>query len=160
MKSNIKSRLFTFTGITVAIVSFSFLTIEPAQARKPFTQDELTAQDKDLMATVKEGDDLWHSAKLGKNGLACANCHPDAAASNPHTFPKWQANLGQVIPLRDMINWCIQVPLEGQTLDANSKEMKALEAYSFYMHRGFKLKPGENTKQHPSVKVRSGAGYP
>ncbi len=160
MKSNIKSRLFTFTGTTVAIVSFAFLAIEPAQARKPFTQDELAAQYKDLMATVKEGDDLWHSAKLGKNGLACANCHPDAAASNPHTFPKWQANLGQVIPLRDMINWCIQVPLEGQALDANSKEMKALEAYSFYMHRGFKLKPGENTRQHPPVEVRSGAGYP
>lgn len=160
MKPNIQGRFFVLTATTAAIASIALLTAEPAQARKPFTQDELAAQYKELMDTVKQGDELWHSAKLGKNGLACANCHPDAAAANPHTFPKFQPNLGQVIPLRDMINWCIQVPLEGQALDANSKEMKALEAYAFYMHRGFKLKPGENTKQHPPVEVRSGPGYP
>jgi thiosulfate dehydrogenase len=158
MKSNIKARLSAFTGIAVA--SLAFLALSPAEARKPFTQDELAAQSKELLETVKQGDDLWHDGKLGKNGLACGNCHPDGAASNPHTFPKFQANLGQVIPLRDMINWCIQVPLEGKALDVSSKEMKALEAYSFYMYRGFKLTPGEATQQHPSVKVKSGAGYP
>lgn len=160
MKLNTKSRFIVFTTATVAVASLGLFVTKPAEARKPFTQDELAVQYRELMDTVKQGDELWHSAKLGKNGLACANCHPDAAAANPHTFPKWQPNLGQVIPLRDMINWCIQVPLEGQALDANSKEMKALEAYAFYMHRGFKLKPGENSKQHPSVEVRSGPGYP
>jgi thiosulfate dehydrogenase len=51
---------------------------------------------------------------MSSNGLACGNCHPDAAASNPQTFPKFQADLGRVIALRDMINWCITTPQAGR----------------------------------------------
>ena len=55
------------------------------------------------MVAVAKGDALWHDSKLGTNGLACGNYHPDGSASNPHTFPNFQSNLGKGVTLRDMI---------------------------------------------------------
>ncbi|WP_455209925.1 hypothetical protein [Kaarinaea lacus] len=90
------------------------------------------------MASVAKGDALWLDGKLGTNGLACGNCHPDGSASNPNTLPKFQANLGKVGTLREMINWCIMVPIQGKMLPLlDSDEMIAMETYSTYTHRGF-----------------------
>ncbi len=138
-------------------ISFIFNT---AEARKPFTEEDLKLMNEELIALVKKGDELWHSPKLGKNGLTCANCHPDAANTNPHTFPKFQDNVGKVATLREMINWCIERPLEGKALPEDSEEMKALEAYAIYMYRGYTLRPGDNTRAYPPVRVESGPGYP
>ena len=156
----IKTHRIVASAGVAAIVAAAFLQTTNVNAREPFTKAELAQQSAELQKMVKMGDDLWHDGKLGTNGLACGNCHPDGAASNPHTYPKWQSQLGAVASLRDMINWCIEVPLAGKALDPNSKEMKALETYGYYMHRGFKLDPGEATMQHPSFTVKSGPGYP
>jgi thiosulfate dehydrogenase len=130
-------------------------------AREPFTAQELADQQKALLAAVDHGRDLWHGSKasMSSNGLACGNCHPDAAASNPHTFPKFQADLGKVISLRDMINWCITVPQGGQPLDVNGDDMIAMEAYAFYLYRGKKIDPGMATEQSSPVVVKGGVGY-
>lgn len=128
-------------------------------AKKPFTAAEAEDQQRALLAMVKKGDELWHSDKLGTNGLACANCHPDASATNPHTWPKYQTDLGRVGTLRDMINWCIIVPLQGQAIDVSSEQMVAMEAYATYMHRGVKLAPAKD-EQHGGKPVKSGPGYP
>ena len=131
-------------------------------AREPFTKEELADQEKALLAAVDHGRDLWHGslASMSTNGLACGNCHPDAAASNPHTFPKYQADLGKVITLREMINWCITVPQGGKALDVSSDDMVAMEAYAFYLYRGEKITPGLATMQTPPVVVKSGVGNP
>jgi len=112
-----------------------------------------------LLAAVKKGDDLWHDSSLGTNGLACANCHPDGSATNVHTWPKYQMNLGKVGTLREMINWCINVPMQGKTLTLNSAEMIAMEAYATYTHRGVAIAPGKD-EQHGAVPVPRGPGYP
>ena len=85
---------------------------------------------------------------------------PRCSRFYPQTFPKYQANLGKVIPLRDMINWCIMVPQEGAALDVNSEDMTAMEAYAFYLHRGVKIEPGLASRQTPPIVVKSGVGYP
>ncbi len=151
-------RALTIGFLLVALLTFVSLYV--AYARKPFTKEEQELMDKELIEVVKKGDELWHSPTLGKNGLTCANCHPDAAFSNPNTFPKFQPNLGKVATFREMVNWCITRPLEGKELPENSEEMKALEAYAYYMYRGKKLVPGDNSKAHPPVKVKGGPGYP
>jgi thiosulfate dehydrogenase len=138
----------------------AFMVSGRVEAKKPFEAEDLRLMNEELIQLVKKGDELWHSPKLGKNGLTCANCHPDGANSNPHTFPKFQDNLGKVATLREMINWCIERPLEGKALPEDSEDMKALEAYAIYMYRGYPLKPGDNTREYPPVKVRSGPGYP
>ena len=37
------------------------------------------------------------AAKLGTNGVACAQCHPNAANTHPETYPKFQKQIGKVM---------------------------------------------------------------
>ena len=149
-------------GAIILVGALSLLAKNAAVAREPYTKEELAEQEKALLAVVDHGRDLWHGSKssMSTNGLACGNCHPDAAASNPQTFPKYQADLGRVIPLREMINWCITTPQAGKPLDVNSDDMIAMEAYAFYLYRGKQIAPGLATEQTSPVVVKSGTGYP
>ncbi len=111
--------------------------------------DEFTDKDVDhwrgeFMTVANKGRALWVSPDLGTNGVACAQCHPNGADTHPETYPKFQQQLGKVAPLRDMINWCIQNPLEGKALEPNSPEMVAIEAYLAYERRGVALDPGKH----------------
>jgi cytochrome c len=82
--------------------------------------------------------------KLGNNGVVCAQCHPNAANSRPESYPNFQKQIGRVVTLPEMINWCIRNPLEGQPLPVDSPEMTALVAYATYERRGVKLEPGRH----------------
>ena len=111
--------------------------------------DEFTKKDEkrwedEFMSVVKKGRELWVSPELGTNGVACAQCHPNAANTHPETYPKFQQQLGRVIPLRDMINWCIQNPLEGKPLKADDPRMVAIESYIAYERRGVAMAPGKH----------------
>jgi len=162
MKRNTLSRTCAGLGVVASVGVLGLLMFQSTAAREPFTQAELADQEKALLAAVDHGRDLWHGSNpsMSTNGLACGNCHPDAAASNPHTFPEYQADLGKVITLREMINWCITVPQGGKALDVSSEDMTAMEAYAFYLYRGTKIAPGLATVQTPPVVVPSGTGYP
>jgi thiosulfate dehydrogenase len=96
------------------------------------------------MSVVEKGRTLWGSPDLGTNGVACGQCHPNAANTHPETYPKYQQQLGMVVELRDMINWCIQNPLEGETLPLDDQRMIALEAYIAWERRGVPLAPGKH----------------
>jgi thiosulfate dehydrogenase len=132
-----------------------------ASAREPFTKEEVAAQEAKLLAIVDKGRDLWHGTKpeMANNGLACGNCHPDAAAANPQTFPKFIPAFNKVVPFREMVNWCIKNPQGGQALDVNGEDMTAMEAYAFYLHRGEKVETGLVTRQTKPVAVKAGVGY-
>lgn len=120
-----------------------------ASAREPFTKDELKAMEEKLTASAKRGYDMWYGARadMSNNGLACANCHPDTAATNPQTFPKFMPQFDRVVAYREMVNWCIENPQGGKALDVNSADMVALEAYSFYLHKGVPIETGLATRQ-------------
>lgn len=159
MKLNTKNVVM---GLITPIALLGMLASNPASAREPYTKAELADMDKQLLDVVNHGRDLWHGslASMSTNGLACGNCHPDAAASNPTTFPKFQADLGRVVPMRDMINWCVTVVQGGNALDVNGPDMTAMEAYAMYMYRGKPIEPGLQTKQTSPVVVKSGRGFP
>ena len=65
---------------------------------------------------IDEGNAIFHDAKQlgGTIAVSCDMCHPNAANTHPETYPKFQVQLGRVALLRDMINWCIENPVEGQ----------------------------------------------
>jgi len=109
-----------------------------------FTKKDVKRWEDEFMSVVKKGRELWVSPELGTNGVACAQCHPNAANTHPETYPKFQRQLGRVIPLRDMINWCLQNPLEGETLKADDPKMVALESYIAYERRGVAMAPGKH----------------
>jgi len=110
----------------------------------PFTREDLKKWDEAFTVVMKEGDKLFHSSQLGKNSVSCDMCHPNASNAHPETYPKFQKQLGKVVGLRDMINWCIQNPLEGQPLAADDPKMIALESYITWERRGVKLEPGKH----------------
>jgi thiosulfate dehydrogenase len=156
-------RKIAVPGAAIALLSVCVFAARPLSARAPFTPAQLAKQEDELLKVVDHGRDLWHGSRpsMTTNGLACGNCHPDAAASNPQTFPKYQNDLGQVVALRDMINWCITGPLAGKELDPDSADMIAMEAYAMYMYRGTTITPGLATAQTaPIVVIKSGTGYP
>jgi cytochrome c len=109
-----------------------------------FSQKDLERWQQEYMSVVKKGRELWVSPELGTNGVACAQCHPNAANTHPETYPKFQQQLGRVIGLRDMINWCLLNPLEGTPLELDDPRMLAMEAYITYERRGVALAPGKH----------------
>jgi len=109
-----------------------------------FTQEDLERWEGEYMTVVQKGRALWTSGELGTNGVACAQCHPNAANTHPETYPKFQKQIGRVIALREMINWCLQHPLEGAPLELDDPDMIAIEAYVMYERRGVELAPGKH----------------
>ena len=148
-------------GAAVAgVVSMTLLGT--AQARQPYSEEFLALQEQELLEMVDKGYAIWHGSMPSTTtiGLACANCHPDAAASNPQTFPKYMPMFGRVAGWREMSNWCIENPQRGEPLDIAGEEMMAIEAYAMYLHRGKPIEPGLVTRQTTPVAVQHGTGYP
>ena len=128
---------------TVAVVILGLLIVAILQADE-FTEKDQQRWQEEFMSVVAEGRELWVSPDLGTNGVACAQCHPNAANTHPETYPKFQQQLGRVIALRDMINWCLMSPLEGAALELDSREMVAIEAYVTHERRGVALEAGKH----------------
>jgi thiosulfate dehydrogenase len=137
--SNKKRGLF-FLAVTVLFIT---IVIVMAYADE-FTKKDLERWQNEYMSVVETGRELWVSPDLGTNGVACAQCHPNAANTHPETYPKFQQQLGRVIALRDMINWCILNPMEGEPLGLDDPRLVAMEAYITYERRGVPLDPGKH----------------
>ena len=142
-------RHFYIAGVVVAVAALA----GPATAHKdPVTPQQLKSYQDAFMEEVKKGDLLFHGdgatadamgVKLSTTGWACAMCHPMAADTHPHSFPKFQAQIGKFATLRDMINWCIEKPNQGEKIESDSAAMKALEAYIYWSNTGSVLVPGK-----------------
>jgi thiosulfate dehydrogenase len=110
-----------------------------------FTAEDLARWEAQYQQVVQQGRGLWTSAtELGTNGVACAQCHPNAANTHPETYPKFQKQIGRVVSFWEMVNWCIRNPLEGEALAADDPKMTALQAYATWERRGVKLEPGKH----------------
>ncbi|MFZ4679133.1 MAG: c-type cytochrome [Flavobacterium sp.] len=133
----------------VPIEKDSTLEIEIAKFWKPAMIDTIT--DPTLKKQVEYGQELIaHTAKyLGPNGsvkkitngMNCNNCHLDAGTkpwgnnygSVYSMYPKMRARSGQVENLYKRISDCMERSLNGQNIDEDSKEMKAMIAYIEYI---------------------------
>lgn len=112
-----------------------------------FTVKDIKRWEAEFEDSAKYGRLLWENGapvQLGTNKVACAQCHPNAANTHPETYPKFQKQIGKVVYLTSMINWCIRNPLEGKEIGPESKEMTALLAYIYKERKGVKLTPGKH----------------
>ncbi|MHC5011730.1 MAG: cytochrome C [Planctomycetota bacterium] len=134
----------TYLLIAVTFVAVTLLGGRAVLQAEEFTEEDLERWQKEFMTVVQQGRELWTSADLGTNKVACAQCHPNAANTHPETYPKFQKQLGRVATLREMINWCLQQPLEGEPLALDDPKMIAIEAYVTYERRGVPLAPGKH----------------
>ncbi len=132
-----------YKGICLILLALA-LSVPAVDCRADeFTEADLKKWQEDFMTVVKEGEKLFHSA-LGSNAVSCDMCHPNAANTHPETYPKFQKQIGKVIGLRDMINWCLKNPLKGVEMAADDPKMVAMEAYITWERRGVKLEPGKH----------------
>ena len=131
-------------GMGALALALAIMATHLVVQAEDFTKEDLERWEAEYMSVVEAGRELWVSPELGTNGVACAQCHPNAANTHPETYPKFQQQLGKVMALRDMINWCILNPLEGEMLALDSPEMIAMEAYAYYERRGVELAPGKH----------------
>ncbi|MBL7902805.1 MAG: c-type cytochrome [Bacteroidia bacterium] len=90
------------------------------------------------------------------NGMNCQNCHLEAGTkifgnnygSVASTYPKYRARSGTMENITKRVNDCFERSLNGQTLDSNSTEMKAIIAYIYWL--------GKNTEKG---KKAAGSGF-
>jgi thiosulfate dehydrogenase len=129
-------------GIGMAVLA-AFVLYLHSRADE-FTAEDLKRWQEQFMAVVNEGEKLFHSGNLGKNRVSCDQCHPNAANTHPETYPKFQKQLGKVAKQQEMINWCIQNPLEGDPLALDDPRLTAMEAYINYERRGIAMAPGKH----------------
>lgn len=122
-----------------------FITVDDTDLKLPMTLvhggQEHTKRERQIWKTEEDnliatGYKLFHSQLTGTNGVSCDMCHPDASNTHPETYPKFQTQLKKVALLRDMINWCIEKPLEGKVLSGDDETMRALEAYILSTRKG------------------------
>lgn len=111
-----------------------------------FSEQDVQAWSRELEKAVLEGAAVFHDAEqLGSTiAVSCDMCHPDATNTHPETYPKFQTQLGRVVLLRDMINWCIEHPVRGTPLAADDPRMRAMEAYIFASRKGAQLSYGRH----------------
>ena len=111
-----------------------------------FTERDLLTWARETEKFAAEGSLIFHSAdKLGSTvAVSCDMCHPHAANTHPETYPKFQVQLGRVVLLRDMINWCVENPVRGPKLDQDGPKMRALEAYIMAQRKGVPMNYGKH----------------
>ena len=111
-----------------------------------YTEKDILLWERELEKFVVQGSKIFHDADLLGSTIAvsCDMCHPDAANTHPETYPKFQVQTGRVVLLRDMINWCIQQAVRGETLEANDPKLRALEAYILAQRKGVQLNYGKH----------------
>jgi cytochrome c len=109
-----------------------------------FSDEDLARWMDQFEQVAAEGRRLWTSPEIGTNGVACAQCHPNGANTHPETYPKFQKQIGRVIELWEMINWCMRNPLEGEPMAADDPRMVAMQAYLAKERKGVPLNPGQH----------------
>jgi thiosulfate dehydrogenase len=121
-------------------------TTQQGDTYASFHERDLKVWQAETQKFVDEGKRIFHDAgALGSRiGVSCDMCHPDAANTHPETYPKYQVQLQRVALLRDMIDWCIENPIKGNTLDPNDPKLRALEAYILAQRKGVPLEYGKH----------------
>jgi thiosulfate dehydrogenase len=109
-----------------------------------FTDVDLQRWQAEFDAVVAEGRAAFVDPKLGTNGVVCAQCHPNGAGTHPETYPKFQQQLGKVATMMEMVNWCIQNPLEGEPLALDDPKMTALLSYMAHERQGVAMSAGKH----------------
>jgi hypothetical protein len=110
------------------------------------TERDLLIWTRETEKFVLEGSRIFHSADLLKStvSVSCDMCHPHAANTHPETYPKFQTQLGRVVLLRDMIEWCIDHPVRGDHMGSDDPRMRALEAYIMAQRSGTEMNYGKH----------------
>jgi len=96
---------------------------------------------KDLIAHTAKYLGPNGSVKKITNGLNCQNCHLEGGSktfgnnygSVASLYPKFRPRSGSEVSIPERINGCFERSMNGEALDVDSEEMKAMVAYMEYI---------------------------
>ena len=116
-------------GRKILIVVLLLGVILAGCAQKPPSETQ-TAKTSD---PVEYGKALFADPSLGTAGKSCLTCHPDPSTLSgvgSKYSPKAYFNMAKrEMTLKEVINFCIQVPMRGKPLPEDDERLLALEAY-------------------------------
>lgn len=121
---------FTLCGLVAVGVTTGITTPSQLQAKMSLRAAETTS------------DQLFHSVKLGSDGLSCNSCHVDGGRFSHRlgarripslvwakdAFPAVRPG-GQVVTLEEQIDDCIVHAMKGKPLPMNSQKLALLDVY-------------------------------
>ena len=116
----------------------------PDTAKIPATEEgRLIRYGRDLIVHTSRYLGPNGTAARITNGMNCQNCHLDAGtkiwgnnySAVSSTYPKFRDRSGSVENIFRRVNDCIRRSLNGQPLDTNSLEMRAITAYMNWLGR-------------------------
>ena len=99
--------------------------------------------------------------RFAGNNLTCQNCHLEAG-TKPYagtfvgtyaSFPQYGARGDSIGTLADRINGCMTRSMNGKALPLDSKEMKAIETYMFWLSQGIPLGAANKLQERELYKV-------
>jgi thiosulfate dehydrogenase len=142
-----------FARLRIVIVVITFYSCHPKHDKFTVWQapDTLKIPATDEGRLIRYGRDLIaHTSRyLGpkgaiariSNGMNCQNCHLEAGtkpwgnnySAVTSTYPKFRDRSASMENIFRRVNDCIQRSLNGQPLDTNSREMKAITAYMTWL---------------------------
>lgn len=135
--------------------ALSSLMVEDSSWQAPSMYLDIISDEKER-EQVSYGEELIsHTAEyLGpqgsvlhlSNGMNCQNCHLDAGTRSwgnnygavAANYPKFRERSGQVETIPKRVNDCFERSLNGNTLDTDSREMKAIIAYMKWLGKEVK----------------------
>jgi len=104
---------------------------QQVQVEKPVQESAGDVAERTGQDLIAKGKTLFADTNLGTNGKACSTCHAggENLAGKAATYPKHVETMQKEVGLDEMVNMCIKGGLEGEPLDMESAELKALSAY-------------------------------
>jgi thiosulfate dehydrogenase len=142
-------------GFGAYVVSFPWWRHPPAHERQEpiearalpqsnSEQDQLIRYGRELIQHTSQyvGPDVDNGAmRFAGNRLSCGSCHIEAGTVSTalslvgvsHKFPAFSARSGKQSTIEQRINGCFERSMNGKALPGNSREMKAMIAYLYWL---------------------------
>src|SRR5690625_1848649 len=119
-------------------------------AYEPPSIDDLDPDDP-MTPIIEYGEELFNETntvlpeKVG-NELSCMSCHADGGISQSSSmvgvttqYPMYIPRSGHAVTLQDRINGCMVRSMNGEKLDQDSEEMRAIESYLAFISEGIEM---------------------
>jgi hypothetical protein len=129
--------------------------VDPARFKRPRGTKLASGKHSELVAL---GEQLWNDRSLGNASVACSTCHygnygqmnDSFDEPYPHyvAMPAQQASVSEV-SAAEMVNFCMIVPMQGEPLPWQSRELAALAAYVERIQAGFEPGAGGAVAANP-----------
>ncbi len=151
----VKSKLQFFILLVVILLLVSACSSKASQEADPGiphevpTLDDLDPDDP-MTPYVKYGEEIFSETstvlpeKTG-NELSCASCHADGGATTTismvgvtNSYPTFRPRENTIYTVEDRINGCMRRSMNGEPLDYESEEMRAISAYLSFLSEGTK----------------------